>query len=96
MPSLDVIKQDTLEDLKKLAISHPTFGSFMHDMEKLAENTWHNARGQGEGLAKTAETEAEQDVENTVTSAVDEAQHDLTASTPQPGPVEVSETPPAS
>jgi hypothetical protein len=44
---LDDLSQKTHSELETVAAKHPTFKSFMQEVERLAETVWHNARAKG-------------------------------------------------
>jgi hypothetical protein len=60
---LDDIDKKVHEELKALALKHPTYETFMQDVQRLGEKMWHNARSQAEGDVKSAEGELVQDAE---------------------------------
>lgn len=68
MGSMDELGQKTHDDLQALAVKHPDFNSFLHDMQKLADLVWHNAKRQNEEDVAEAQAEdkamadAEQDI----------------------------------
>jgi hypothetical protein len=44
---LDDLSQKTHGELETVAAKHPTFESFMQEVQRLAETVWHNARAKG-------------------------------------------------
>lgn len=84
--ALDHLTQEVHDKLAAVAAKHPTFQTFMQDMERLADTVWHNARTQAEGdLAQAADqavTDAKTDLEEGAAPAAPVAAPATPASAP--------------
>ena len=76
---LDNLGKTTHDDLQQLALEHPSFESFLQEVQRLAEKLWHNARSQ-------AEAQAEADLEQQAIAARTAAGNDPSAAPPLQSP----------
>jgi hypothetical protein len=63
MSFLDSLSTRVHEELKSLALKHPSYESFMQDLQRLGDTMYHNARAQAEVDGQQALTEIKQDAE---------------------------------
>ncbi|HEY2455611.1 MAG TPA: hypothetical protein VGI71_23950 [Scandinavium sp.] len=66
---LDSLSNTARQEIEKIAAKHPSFASFVSEMESFADLVWHNVRRDGTQQAEQLGEEAVQDVKTDVSVA---------------------------